>query len=111
MESNWTRLGRKTRQSCGFRHSGSAAILACGGTFLVCGHAPLTQAIWIAVHGGVDHGNVIDIALNTIKAQNVVKSIVRPTSYVSLTNSRRNWRRMAVHLSLSAEKGTHLKPG
>jgi hypothetical protein len=78
--------------------------------FLVCGHAPLTQAIWIAVPGFVDHGNVIDIALNTIKAQNFVKSIVRPTSYVSLTNIRRNWRRMTVHLSLSGEKGTHLKP-
>ncbi|WP_144139468.1 mechanosensitive ion channel family protein [Paraburkholderia sp. BCC1884] len=49
---------------------------------------------WIEVPGYVADGEVIDIALNTIKVQNFDNSIVMLPSYVLLTNSVKNWRGM-----------------
>jgi miniconductance mechanosensitive channel len=50
---------------------------------------------WIEVPGYVADGEVIDIALNTIKVRNFDNTVIMLPSSVLLTNSVQNWRGMA----------------
>jgi miniconductance mechanosensitive channel len=50
---------------------------------------------WIEVPGFIADGEVIDIALNTIKVRNFDNTIVMVPTHVLLTNSVKNWRGMS----------------
>jgi miniconductance mechanosensitive channel len=70
------------------------SLLGCVASIQLAAYDMLRVGDWIEVPGYVADGEVIDIALNTIKVRNFDNTVIMLPSYVLLTNSVKNWRGM-----------------